>query len=201
MELPYEKRFHFQDGTAAKSLDELGKKIEGMSYAEFYRHVSGEKNDFANWIRHVLRDPQLADDLQAVTSIVETVEILNDYLHPRGGGLQGRIEHEVLHLGLPAPLTDDEEIVEPPTIEEITLAPLDTIEETGEDVREEIPREWPQAESSAIEGHAPAAPASVAQEWPGLHADVGRMIVKDFILGMLLGILIGFLLGRVFILP
>ena len=83
MDIPFEQQFHFHDGSTIATLEQLKEKLEHISYQEFYRHVNAQKNDFASWIKHVLREEQLADELQRVTSIVETVEILNDHLHPR----------------------------------------------------------------------------------------------------------------------
>lgn len=115
MDIPQEKQFHFHDGTAAAGIEQLMRKIETISYQEFYRHVNAEKNDFANWIRYVVKDERLADDLQKVGSIVETVEILESHLHPRPviasrGDIQSRIEDTVIGSPLPA-LTDDEPAV------------------------------------------------------------------------------------------
>lgn len=101
MDVPYEKQFHFHDGTAAASLEDLATRLQAISYQEFYRHVNPDKNDFASWIRHVLKEEALADELERVTSIVETVEIINDFLHPPPvlqprTDLQSRIQHEIL---------------------------------------------------------------------------------------------------------
>ena len=100
------EKFHFPDGSSVHSVDGLRDKIETISYDVFYHHVTNEKNDFAEWVRHVLKDTQLADDLTGATSIVETVEVLNDYLHPKPAqdhldkldDIQSRIEHDVLAI-------------------------------------------------------------------------------------------------------
>lgn len=115
MDIPQEKQFHFHDGTAAANIEQLMRKIETISYQEFYRHVNAEKNDFANWIRYVVKDERLADDLQKVGSIVETVEILESHIHPRPviasrSDIQSRIEDTVIGSPLPA-LTDEEPAV------------------------------------------------------------------------------------------
>ncbi len=60
----------------------LKEKIESISYDEFYGHVNDQKNDFANWVGEVLKRQELADSLKAVSSIVETVELLNEALFP-----------------------------------------------------------------------------------------------------------------------
>jgi len=82
VEIPPEQRFHFRDGSDVSDLAGLKEKIESLSYEEFYNHVNEEKNDFANWIGSVLQQPELAGRLKKVTSIVETVELLNEALYP-----------------------------------------------------------------------------------------------------------------------
>lgn len=101
MQIPQEKRFHFHDGSSAGSIEELKEKLEKLPYDEFYEHVNEEKNDFASWIEHVVENKSLADKLQQVASIVETVELLNEELHtpPQHDedyeDLQARIEEKL----------------------------------------------------------------------------------------------------------
>ena len=108
--LEQEKQFHFRDGTSISSLDALKEKIETISYNEFYHHVNSTRNDFANWVRYVLKDDSLADALDKTTSIVETVEVMNDYLHPRAhkshDDMQSKIE-ESLGIDLEEPQRDE----------------------------------------------------------------------------------------------
>ncbi len=111
MDIPFEKRFHFADGVSAGNLEELKLKLEKISYSEFYNHVNAEKNDFANWVKHVLDDEHLAADLRSVNSIVETVEIIEDHLHPRQifvsrQDIQSKIEDKVLKQQIPYDTTE-----------------------------------------------------------------------------------------------
>ena len=175
MELPYEKRFHFHDGTSIGSLEELMRKLASISYVEFYHHVNPDKNDFANWVLHVLREEQLAAELEKVSSIVETIEIINDHLHPRPleaprSDAQSAIEHQVFG--------DQYAVVEETPAEREEPADFTVIQETIESAPEA-------AKPEVIQSIAPA------------DADRARMIVKDFLFGFLFGLLIGALLGRV----
>ena len=100
------EKFHFRDGSAAGSLEELRDILEHISYQEFYHHVNTEKNDFANWIRDTHSNAELADDLEKVTSIVESVEIINDFVHPLAkdhthDDIQSKIEEEELKIEIP----------------------------------------------------------------------------------------------------
>lgn len=199
MELPFEKQFHFRDGSAVGSLNDLKAKIETMSYQEFYHHVNAQKNDFAAWIRHVLRDERLADDLQKVTSIVETVEIINDYLHPRPVtapriDLQSKIEQNVFPNPLPStlehPPIEDVQPITPRSTEVEDFTIIEENERADGKVREELFG----SESAPVQP-APAQSARPAQ--PALSSDdMTRMIVKDFMYGLVFGLVIGIILGR-----
>jgi hypothetical protein len=175
MDIPHERRFHFGDGTSAGSADELRKKVEGMSYYEFYRHVNPGKNDFANWVRHVLKEEQLAQDLEKVTSIVETVEILNDHAHPLSlkelhESLQRRIEEDMLGV----------------------RAPLDL-----EEAEKELARPTQVPEAAQAQAAREDAADAFARTRTMTEQDYTRLIVKDFMYGLVFGLIIGLVLGRI----
>jgi hypothetical protein len=192
MDIPYEKQFHFRDGSSVATLEQLKAKIENISYQEFYHHVNTSKNDFAAWVRHVIKDEALADDLQKVTSIVETVEILNDFIHPRPviashGDNQSRIEQTIFSSPLPAE-TDDHMIVETvPTVTPVVptgneIFNFDIIEEKT--APQKIPEElFPQQK-----------PAPKPEP---MHEDTARLIVKDFMYGVGFGLIVGFILAKI----
>lgn len=78
-----EQYFYFSDGSSTKSIEELKEKIESLSYEEFYNHVNENKNDFASWVEGVFNEKSLSDKLRKVTSIVETVELIEEFLNPK----------------------------------------------------------------------------------------------------------------------
>jgi hypothetical protein len=198
--IPGEKRFHFGDGTSAKSLSELKAKIETISYDEFYHHVNPEKNDFANWVEHVIKDKELARKLRAVSSIVETVELLNEAISPfeaedgeKEEDLQARIEEQLFSELPPAVEEEVPEIrVEPATIEEVA-------EEPSLPTREEL----------EFAGRTPGAPVTTREpahtpikELSERHAvrhkeEQMRFFVRQFFYGFLFGTVVGLILGRV----
>lgn len=246
MKLPEERCFHFPDGTSASSLDELRDKIETISYDTFYHHVDHSKNDFASWIRYVLKDERLADELEKVESIVETVEILNDYLHPKGtkkhldaqDDMQSKIEAQigfsVDKLQEPAPPTEpapemaeaedqeraaDEQEEPTPEGEPATQEPAEPAEEIAEpmpeqpestqDVNEEIERirtriglqeqhnvQDIREKIGLDQSRHYRRQEGEKKEIESFHEDMTKLIVKDFIWGMLFGLVIGFLLAR-----
>jgi hypothetical protein len=193
MDIPHEKQFHFRDGTAIASLEQLKAKIESVSYQEFYHHVNTQKNDFASWVRYVLHDERLADDLQKVTSIVETVEIINDHLHPRPVEMpridvQSKIELDVLK-SLGNDMTDDGMAIE--QVPTVAPSPARTGEFTELPVIEEKAQE--ELFGKPVAPHmTPSAPQPTRVE----HAeDLSQFIVKDFMYGLVFGLIVGLVLG------
>lgn len=57
---PSEQCFWTTDGRVLANLVELRDALKGMSEAVFAHHVAKGKNDFADWIEHVLQDAELA---------------------------------------------------------------------------------------------------------------------------------------------
>lgn len=59
-----EQYFHTRDGAVLASLEELQEYLKKASDEHLHHHVDGMKNDFANWVRHVFEDADLADKLE-----------------------------------------------------------------------------------------------------------------------------------------
>lgn len=227
-----EQQFHFRDGTSIASLDALKEKIETISYNDFYHHVNQSRNDFANWIRYVLKDENLADQLDKTTSIVETVEVINDYLHPRKSSreddIQTRIEEK---LGIEFDNKKEEELGELPELPETTTneeTELPVIDEEREENQEQIitereddqlqdQNEQPdnneqldsneqqdnkqadnKQEITAEEPYSHHYKHSMREknELKEFHHNLDKIIVKDFIWGIIFGLILGFILAR-----
>lgn len=62
-DVPDEKRFWCHDGRNIKSLSELGKSLEDMSDETFCYHSCEQRKDFSKWVREVVGDEKLANDL------------------------------------------------------------------------------------------------------------------------------------------
>jgi hypothetical protein len=76
--VPDEKRFYCHDGKILNNLYELKNALEKMNHACYIHHVTDEKNDFARWVREVLGDDKLANDLGKVTSQKEASLFVKD---------------------------------------------------------------------------------------------------------------------------
>ncbi|MFT4303846.1 MAG: DUF5752 family protein [Candidatus Woesearchaeota archaeon] len=70
-EVPEKYHFYLNDGRRLKDLYELIDALDSMSDEVFKYHVNESKNDFSNWIKEVMDDQTLAEDLKEVESKVE----------------------------------------------------------------------------------------------------------------------------------
>jgi len=61
---PDDKCFWTTDGTILKNLEELKFAFGTMNDEVFLHHVTKERNDFADWVQHVLEDSECADALR-----------------------------------------------------------------------------------------------------------------------------------------
>ncbi len=66
--IPEENAFILRDGSKLSNLYELNRKLKKISNEDFNFHVTEEKNDFANWIRHVQKDEALANEMREISS-------------------------------------------------------------------------------------------------------------------------------------
>jgi hypothetical protein len=66
-----EKRFWCHDGKLIKNLGELEKALNEMSDETFHYHSSEGRNDFSNWIRDVVGDNKLTNDLSKAKSRIQ----------------------------------------------------------------------------------------------------------------------------------
>jgi len=61
---PVEHYFILYDGEPVKNVKELADTLERIRDDIFYHHVNDEKHDFANWVRDVFEDDELATELK-----------------------------------------------------------------------------------------------------------------------------------------
>jgi hypothetical protein len=75
-DVPDEKRFWCQDGKAIKNLKELRKALIDISDETFHYHLSEGRNDFGKWIREVVGDEALANELAKVRSRLQASQVV-----------------------------------------------------------------------------------------------------------------------------
>lgn len=63
-EVPQGKEFYCKDGKVFKRMEDLANALKKIDDPTFSTHVSGEKNDFANWVEDVVGDVVLASKLK-----------------------------------------------------------------------------------------------------------------------------------------
>jgi hypothetical protein len=79
-EIKPENYFVLGNGGVIKSIKELAETLEYLSDDEFRYHVNDSKNDFANWIRDVFGEKDLADRLFATKDKKDTHIIILKFL-------------------------------------------------------------------------------------------------------------------------
>ena len=62
-DVPEDKLFWLSDGRALRNLEELSLALKDMNEEVFRHHVNKDKNDFRNWIKFVIGDDNLANDI------------------------------------------------------------------------------------------------------------------------------------------
>ncbi|MEK6947449.1 MAG: DUF5752 family protein [Nanoarchaeota archaeon] len=63
-----EQCFWVNNGPIIRNLQEMADTLSYMKNETFKHHVNEEKNDIANWVKDVLRDEELADEIKRFTS-------------------------------------------------------------------------------------------------------------------------------------
>ena len=98
-EVPPDKCFICKDGCLHRTLGDLHNCLSHMDESTYSHHVTPIKNDFTNWVRDVLGDTELADQMTAAGNSKEAARIVKHRLDwllkarardktPRGQGSQ-----------------------------------------------------------------------------------------------------------------
>ncbi len=80
--VPAEYVFWCHDGSVYTNLYELIEGLQTMSDETFAYHSNLEKHDFSNWIRDIIGDGELADELMMVASRPEAVSCIMARISP-----------------------------------------------------------------------------------------------------------------------
>jgi hypothetical protein len=72
--------FHTNDGYILKTTHELYYYLNNCSDDEYLHHANSQRNDFAQWVRNILKYPQLADELLKVGNRQQAADIVRDFV-------------------------------------------------------------------------------------------------------------------------
>jgi len=76
--VPEEKLFWCHDGKELKNLAELERALRQMSEETFSYHSNQTKNDFSIWVRDVIGDEELAENLKKSTTRTQAARHVNE---------------------------------------------------------------------------------------------------------------------------
>lgn len=74
------EEFWLHDGPALRNIHDLKHALDNITDEQFAFHVGEGKNDFANWVRYVLKDDECAAALLRCKTILSTRRVLIKHL-------------------------------------------------------------------------------------------------------------------------
>jgi hypothetical protein len=78
--VPAEYVFYCYDGGVYRDLAELAAGLAAMSDETFAYHSNRERQDFCNWVRDVIEDIELANDLAAAVNRIQAADCVADHI-------------------------------------------------------------------------------------------------------------------------
>lgn len=72
-----DKRFFLPDGSSISSLKELARRMPTIPDAMFKSHINATKNDFYNWVSHVIRDTHLSKEMKDIKDQAKLSKLLS----------------------------------------------------------------------------------------------------------------------------
>ncbi|MCX6707711.1 MAG: hypothetical protein NT001_06255 [Candidatus Woesearchaeota archaeon] len=81
--VPGQYSFYLHDGRTLKNLNDLIKSLDTMPDDIYNFHANSSKNDFSNWVRDIIGEPELSLGLLSKDRAHAKAEIIN-FLRKRG---------------------------------------------------------------------------------------------------------------------
>lgn len=181
--------FYCKNGKVAHSLEDLAAILKDMPMDEFSHHVTPFKNDFSNWMMHVLQDAELAGTVRKCNTKEEALAAIKEHMMRKD--VSKRLE---AYIG---------EKVGQGIVKEVDSAPVLAIE-AQKQVREDLLEK----KGEMKKGEMQKPPIEVGiHETKKTEVRLGeeRLVRKDiytyftlkeFILGVLLGFVLGFVVSK-----
>jgi len=173
-----DETFKTNNGQEIKNLKQLMHVLSEISQSSFDHHVNDDSNDFANWIRHSVKDPELADMVQASKDFEKTKEIINDRIQV----LEKKIEVRKIKDSLEDLRSD--------------AMGIDKIPDDLSD-----PKDLPEIEEAVEEAPKVEEPSDLAHAintsvHPFEHVKKSiHLMIRDMLIGVLVGLVIGYIIG------
>jgi len=76
--MPEEKVFWCNDGRIFRNMRDMGDGLSSMTEETYGYHAHADKNDFANWVRDVIRDGDLAKNISKATNRTQAAKVVAD---------------------------------------------------------------------------------------------------------------------------
>jgi len=96
--------FILADGTHIKNVFELLNKLLSMDSSTYLHHVNDHKNDFANWVLHVLKDEDLYKELKRVKQRTVIYQKIKRRIHYLNSIPENKFDISELELKIKEPL-------------------------------------------------------------------------------------------------
>ncbi len=148
--------FVLKNGFLVRSLPELASVIRDIDGEIFYHHVNSEKNDFINWIDHVVGDDFLKNNLKGIDTQEQFLRILNSRIYQlqtnQSDIKDGFIPDQDVQFDIPNEEDILRSIVGDETMSNMSMAEAQTVqkekpmsqpEDSPEEVTDELPTELP----------------------------------------------------------
>ncbi|MFP4401986.1 MAG: hypothetical protein ACLFPL_02040 [Candidatus Nanoarchaeia archaeon] len=82
--MAHEKAFYLKDGKVFSTLERFSKELQSMTKDVFEHHVTPHKNDFKEWMKHSLKEEELAQKIDKKIKKVEMeLEVLRHLVHDK----------------------------------------------------------------------------------------------------------------------
>lgn len=90
MSIKEENYFYVHNGAVLKSKEDLLGCLRNIDDESFNHHVNPEKNDFASWVRDILKDKNLSENLFKTGDREEMVDLIEGTIQLKKERVRGR---------------------------------------------------------------------------------------------------------------
>lgn len=82
--MAHQKTFYLKDGKVFSTLEKFSKELQTMTQDVFKHHVNKDKHDFKEWMKHSLKEEELAKKVEKKINKLELeLEVLRHLVHQK----------------------------------------------------------------------------------------------------------------------